>query len=184
MMRWLFIVVIGLAGCAAQHQAGEVPGRLRYYPLLLPSSYGGMLILEQLIEGWAKGEHFQLHLQLEIDPEQIRVVGFTAFRTKAFALRYDGRTIDFENFTDRRMPFPPAMILSDIQKVLWPKLPDREAWHIVDDPAAKVRLVFFDGQLMTRIQYHGGFPTAGDTELSDLQYGYQLYMRSLNSWGG
>jgi hypothetical protein len=183
-MRWLFIVVIWVAGCAAHHQEGYAPGQERYYPLLPPSSYGGVLILEQLIEGSAKGEHFQLHVQLEIDPDQLRVVGFTAFRTKAFALRYDGRTLDFENFTDRRMPFPPAMILSDMQKVLWPNLPDREAWHIVDDPAAKVRLVFFDGRLMTRIQYHGGFPTGGGAELNDVQYGYRLDIHILSSWGG
>jgi hypothetical protein len=183
-MRWLFIVVIWVAGCAAHHQEGYAPGQERYYPLLPPSSYGGVLILEQLIEGSAKGEHFQLHVQLEIDPDQLRVVGFTAFRTKAFTLRYDGRTLDFENFTDRRMPFPPAMILSDMQKVLWPNLPDREAWHIVDDPAAKVRLVFFDGRLMTRIQYHGGFPTGGGAELNDVQYGYRLDIHILSSWGG
>ena len=181
-MKWL-LVVIWLAGCAAHHQEGYAPGGVRYYPLLPPSSYGGVLILEQLLEGWAKGEQFQLHLQLELDPDQLRVVGLTAFQTKAFALRYDGRTIDFENFTDRRMPFPPAMILSDIQKVLWPTLPDREGWHIVDDPVTKTRRVFFDGQLMTRIQYHAGFPTAGDAELSDLQYGYRLYVRILNRWG-
>jgi hypothetical protein len=183
-MIWLCIVTMLFVGCATHHQMGPAAVPLRYYPLLPPSSYGGTLILEQLIEGWSKGEHFQLHSQLEIDADQILVLGFTAFHTKAFALRYDGKTVDFENFTDRRIPFPAAMILSDIQKVLWPHLPDREAWHIVDDRMAKIRLVFFEGQLVTRIQYQGASRIDGNAELNDLQHGYQLSIRTLSSWGG
>jgi len=151
--------------------------------LLLPSSYGRTVVIEQLLEGWAKGEHFQLHSQLEIDAHYILVLGFTAFQIKTFALRYDGKTLTFENFTDREMPFPPAMILSDIQKILWPTLPNREGWNIVDDIPGKVRLVFFAGRLVTRIQYQGISPLDGDIELVDLQYGYQLHIRILNVWG-
>jgi hypothetical protein len=183
-MKWLYILTLLLSGCATHQQLGHVPSPVLYYPLLPPSSYGGTLSLEQLIEGWSNGEHFQLHSQLDIDAEQIRVLGFTAFQTKAFALRYDGNTIDFDNFTDRRMPFPPAMILSDIQKVLWPKLPDREEWRIVDDPLARVRLVYFERQLVTRIQYRGASRIEGDTELRDLHHGYQLFIRTLESEGG
>jgi hypothetical protein len=91
--------------------------------------------------------------------------------------------VAFENFTDRKMPFPPEMILSDIQKVLWPTLPNRDGWNIVDDTVHKTRLVFFAGQLVTRIQYRGASPTDGDVELVDLQYGYRLHIRTFNVWG-
>jgi hypothetical protein len=183
-MRWCFIVMALLVGCTMHHQMRTAPAPLRHYPFVVPRSSGGRLHREQLIEGWSKGGHLQLYSHLEIDIDKILVVGFTAFQTKAFVLRYDGKTVAFENLTDRLMPFPPVMILSDIQKVLWPDLPDQQAWHIVDDPIAKLRLVFFEGQLMTRIQYQGPSRTAGDAELEDLQYGYQLYIHILNSWGG
>jgi hypothetical protein len=176
----LFLLILLLAGCGTYHHARYQPEALRYYPLLLPNSYGRAIVIEQLLDGWAKGEHFRLHSQLEIDAHHILVMGFTTFQIKAFALRYDGQTLAFENFTDREMPFPPAMILSDIQKIFWPTLPHREGWNIVDDTQGKVRLVFFAGQLVTRIQYQGTSPIDGDVELIDLQYGYQLHIHILN----
>jgi hypothetical protein len=183
-MIWLFIVTVMAVGCASHHQAEYLPEPINYYPLLIPSTYGRTLILEQLIEGSFKGEQYQFHSQLEINADQMLVLGLTAFQTKAFVLRYNGKTVDFENFTNRQMPFPPAMILADIQKVLWPSLPDRGAWRVVDDAMTNVRLVFFEGRLVTRIQYRGDSRMDGDTELTDFQYGYQLYIRTLNRWGG
>jgi hypothetical protein len=177
---WLLLLLVG---CGTYHRPGSQPDALRYYPLLLPSSYGRTVVIEQLLEGWAKGAHFQFHSQLEIDTQHILVVGLTPFQTKAFVLRYDGKTLAFENFTDREMPFPPVMILADIQKVLWPTLPNRDGWNIVDDTTSKVRRVFFAGQLVTRIQYRGTSPLDGDVELVDLQYGYQLHIRTLHVGG-
>jgi Protein of unknown function (DUF3261) len=183
-MIWLWLVTMLLMGCASPHRTGFQPMSLRYYPLLVPSTYGGTLVIEQLLDGWAQGEHFELHSQLEIDAHRILVLGFTAFQTRAFALQYDGQSVKFENFTGRKMPFPPAMIISDIQKIFWPTLPTQDGWRIVDDAIARERLVFFEGQVATRIQYHGASPLDGDVELVDLLYGYQLRVRTLNVWGG
>lgn len=182
-MIQLCLLLLLLVGCGAHHQTSYQPEALRYYPLLPPSSYRRTVAIEQLIEGWAKGEHFQFHSQLEIDAYHMLVLGFTTFQIKAFVIRYDGKTVDVENFTDRKMPFPPEMVLSDIQKILWPALPNRDGWHIVDDTTSKVRLVFFAGQLVTRIQYRGPSPIDGDVELVDLQYGYQLHIHTLNVGG-
>jgi hypothetical protein len=184
MMMWLLVVTMLLMGCASPHRTGSQEEALRYYPLLLPSSYGSTVVIEQLLDGWAKGEHFQLHSQLEINAHQILVLGFTAFQTRAFALQYDGKSVIFENFTDRRMPFSPVVVISDIQKILWPTLPNRDGWNIVDDAITRVRLVFFEGQVVTRIQYEGTSALDGDVELEDLLYGYQLRIRTLNVWGG
>jgi hypothetical protein len=184
MRLWLSVLTMLFMGCASPHRMASQQEAFHYYPLLLPSSYGGTVAIEQFLDGWAKGEHFQLHSQLEIDAHQILVLGFTAFQTRAFTLRYDGTAVTFENFTDLRMPFPPVMILSDIQKVLWPALPNQDGWSIVDDAIARVRLVFFEGQVVTRIQYEGASPLDGDVELVDLLYGYQFRIRTLNVWGG
>ena len=180
----LCIAAMLLMGCASPHRTGSSQESMPYYPLLPPSSYGGTLVIEQLLDGWAKGEHFQLHSQLEIDAHQILVFGFTAFQTRAFALQYDGHAVKFENFSDRQMPFPPVMIVSDIQKILWPTLPNQDRWSVEDDVLAGVRLVSFEGQIVTRIQYHGTSPLDGDVELIDLLYGYQFRIRTLNVWSG
>jgi Protein of unknown function (DUF3261) len=184
MMSRLFVITILLMGCAGPHPRATQQELLHHYPLLLPSSYGSTLTIEQFLEGWGKGQHFQLHSQLEIDAQQILLLGLTAFQTRAFVLRYDGKSVNFENFTDRSIPFPPVMIISDIQKILWPTLPNQDGWIIVDDAIARVRLVFFEGRLVTRIQYEGTSPLDGDVELEDLLYGYQFRIRTLNVWGG
>lgn len=175
-----FLVLLLLMGCSLHpHTPIQPPEALQYYPLLPPRSYGRTIGIEQLLEGEFQENHFQLHAFLEIAADHILVLGFTAFQTRAFIIRYDGSTLEFENFTDRKLPFPPAMILSDIQQVLWPTLPSRAGWRIVDDPVGRVRCVFFADQLVTRIQYNGTSPTHGEVALSNMKYGYQLRIRTV-----
>lgn len=179
-MMWPLLMLLLLAGCSlSPHPPVHQPETLHYYPLLPPASYGRALGLTQLLQGHFEAQQFQLHTQLEIDPEQILVVGFTAFQTRAFVMRYDGKTVQFENFTDRKMPFPPEMILSDIQQVLWPTLPNRQGWRVVDHKAERLRQVFFADHLVTQIQYNGTSPTDGDVALSNRQYGYQLRIHTV-----
>ncbi|MGE3538577.1 MAG: DUF3261 domain-containing protein [Candidatus Tectimicrobiota bacterium] len=150
-----------------------------HYPLLPPRSYGGTVVIEQLLEGWARGEHFQLYSQIDINPQHIVVLGLTAFHVKVFLLRYDGKTLEFENFTDRQLPFAPALILSDIQKIFWPTLPGQGDWRIIDDAGQRVRYVFYAERLMTRIQYQGALSGPGEIELVDLHFGYRLQIQTL-----
>ncbi len=179
-MSRLLLILPLLIGCSMQHHTlSHQPPVFHYYPLLSPVSYGQSLGLEQLLGGRFKENHFQLHTLLEIDADQIVVLGFTPLQTRAFVIRYDGRALEFENFTDRKMPFPPEMILSDIQQVFWPALPNRGGWRVVDDQVERIRLVFFEDQLVTRIQYNGTSPTNGEVALSNMKYGYQLRIRTV-----
>jgi hypothetical protein len=120
---------------------------------------------------------FQTHV--EIDADQIVVLGLTPWQTRAFILRYDGQKLDFENFTHREIPFPPALILSDLQQVLWPVLPSTAQWRVEDDLHPRERRVYFRNQLITRIQYAGQSAAQSDVMLRNLSYGYQLHIRTL-----
>jgi Protein of unknown function (DUF3261) len=144
------------------------------YPLLSPATYGRSYVAQHLLEGQAHGEDFTLQIHVEIDPDRILLLGFTPWQTRAFVLRYDGTTVDFENFTNREMPFPPARILSDLQQVLWPNLPNHNEWHVVDDPQTHERRVTFQDRLITRIRYQGVPPMQGVVELDNVALGYQL----------
>jgi uncharacterized protein DUF3261 len=144
------------------------------YPLLSPATYGRSYVAQHLLEGQAHGEDFTLQIHVEIDPDGILLLGFTPWQTRAFVLRYDGTTVDFENFTNREMPFPPARILSDLQQVLWPSLPNHNEWHVVDDPQTHERRVTFQDRLITRIRYQGVPPMQGVVELDNVALGYQL----------
>lgn len=172
-----------LAGCALSPQPAPPPTpSLRHYPLLAPSSYGRTAVLDQMLEGEAKGRRFKLQIHIEIDAARILVVGLTPWQTRAFVLRYDGEKLDFDmGATHQDMPFPPKLILSDIQQVLWPDLPTRGSWRVADDRRARERRVYFQDQLVTHIRYHADAATAGDVELSNAPFGYRLYIQTLES---
>ena len=144
------------------------------YPLLSPASYGRSYSAQHLLEGRAQDQDFTLQIHVEIEPDHILLLGFTPWQTRAFVLRYDGTTLDFENFTNREMPFPPARILSDLQQVLWPRLPNHNEWQVVDDPQTHERRVTFQDRLITRIRYQGVPPTQSVVELDNVALGYQL----------
>ncbi len=171
-----------LAGCALRPQPAQPPTpSLRYYPLLAPSSYEHTVVLDQMLEGEAKGRRFKLRIHIEIDAEQILVVGLTPWQTRAFVLRYDGVKLDFENATRHSMPFPPELMLSDIQQVLWPDLPNNGSWRVTNERRSRERRVYFQDQLVTRIRYHADAATTGDVELSNASFGYRLYIQTLES---
>ena len=144
------------------------------YPLLSPATYGGVYAAQHLLEGHVRGEDFTLQIRVEIDPDGILLLGFTPWQTRAFVLRYDGTTVDFENFTNREIPFPPARILSDLQQVLWPHLPNHPEWQVIDHLQTHERRVTFQDRLITRIRYQGIPPVEGVVELDNVALDYQL----------
>jgi hypothetical protein len=151
-----------------------------YYPLQTPGSYGGTFTAQNLLEGQYERRRIQLQTHVEIDADQIVVVGLTPWQTRAFVLRYDGQTLDFENFTHHEMPFPPALILSDLQQVLWPALPSTSPWRVEDDGHPGERRIYFRNQLITRIQYAGQSAAPSNVMLWNFPYGYQLNIRTLH----
>ena len=77
------------------------------------------------------------------------------------------------------MPFPPALILSDVQQVLWPSLPNTAQWRVEDDEHPRERRVYFQNQLVTRIRYEGPSASPHHVTLWNFRYGYQLSIRIL-----
>lgn len=147
------------------------------YPLLAPATYGRSYSAQHLLEGHVQGQDLTLQIHVEIEPDHILLLGFTPWQTRAFVLRYDGTTVEFENFTNRELPFPPARILSDLQQVVWPHLPSLNEWHVTRDPQTHERHVTFQNRLITRIRYQGVSPPSDVVELDNVALGYQLRIR-------
>lgn len=177
----LCLLLLCLSGCSliSSLLAPPSPSRslvssFRYYPLLSPMTFGRSYAAQHLIEGHVRDQNFALQVYVEIGPDSILLLGLTPWQTRAFVLRYDGNNLDFKNFTDREMPFPPELILSDLQQVLWPSLPNQNDWQVADDPHTHERRVSFQHQLITRIKYNGDSQTLGDVELFNSPWDYQL----------
>jgi hypothetical protein len=180
-MKILLILVLCLLQSCAWWQPTAAPPTpaLTYYPLQTPGSYGGIFAAQHLLEGEYEGRRMQFQTYVEIDVDRMVILGLTPWQTRAFTIRYDGQRLDFENVTHQEMPFPPSLILSDVQQVLWPALPNTAQWRVEDDVQPRERRVYFRHQLVTRIQYAGKWPSAGRVRLWNLRYGYQLNIRAL-----
>jgi hypothetical protein len=167
-----------LPGCAWLQRSAELPASTPMsYPLQTPGSYGGAFSGQHLLEGEYEGRRMQLQTYVEIDADQIVIIGLTPWQTRAFTIQYDGQQLDFENLTHRDMPFPPALILSDVQQVLWPRLPNTAQWRVEDDVHPRQRRVYFQNQLVTCIQYDGPSALPHHVTLQNFRYGYQLKIR-------
>jgi hypothetical protein len=183
-MKRIFLLLLLLfcsSGCSvisaphpAPSSASLLPTNSPYYPFLSPKTFGRSYVALHVLEGHARGEKFALQVQVEITPDTILLLGFTPWQTRAFLLRYEGNALHFENFTDRELPFAPEFILSDLQQVLWPHLPDHNEWQVTHDSLTQERRVFFQQRLITSIRYHGDSLTNGDIELTNIPWDYQL----------
>lgn len=176
----LLLALFLLPSCAWLQRSAEPPTLTpTSYPLQTPGSYGGTFTGQHLLEGEYEGRRLQLQTSVEIDADQIVILGLTPWQTRAFVIRYDGQRLDFENFTHREMPFPPALILSDVQQVLWPSLPNTAQWRVEDDEHPRERRIYFQNQLVTRIRYEGPPASPHHVTLWNVRYGYQLNIRIL-----
>lgn len=175
----LLLALCLLPSCAWLYRSVEPPALTpTYYPVQTPGSYGGTFTGQHLLEGEYKGRRMQLQTYVEIDTDQMVIVGLTPWQTRAFVIHYDGQRLDFENFTHREMPFPPALILSNVQQVLWPVLPNTAQWHVADHDHPRERRIYFRNQLVTRIQYGGPSVSPSNITLWNFRYGYQLNIRT------
>ena len=171
----LLLVLMFLPSCAWLQRPAQPPA----YPLQTPGSYGGAYSGQHLLEGEYDGRRLQLQTYVEIDAEQMVIVGLTPWGTRAFSIRYDGHQIDFENLMRRDMPLPPSLILADVQQVLWPRLPNAAGWRVEDEAHPRERRVYFRRRLVTRITYAG----PSSITLRNVRYGYTLHIRVLPSGG-
>jgi hypothetical protein len=167
----LLLALIFLPSCAWLQHPAQPPA----YPLQTPGSYGGTYSGQHLLEGEYDGRRLQLQTYVEIDAEQIVIVGLTPWGTRAFSIRYDGQQLDFDNLTHRDMPLPPSLILSDVQQVLWPRLPNADGWRVEDEGNPRERRLYFRRELVTRITYAG----SSNITLRNRRYGYTLHIRVL-----
>jgi hypothetical protein len=178
MKSLLLLALLLRTSCAWWQRSAELPASApTSYPLQTPGSYGGTFSGQQLLEGEYKGRRIQLQTYVEIDANQMVIVGLTPWQTRAFTIQYDGQQLDFDDLTHRDLPFPPALILSDVQQVLWPALPDTAQWRVEDEVQPRQRRVYFQDQLVTRVQYDGPSALPHHVTLWNFRYGYQLKIR-------
>jgi hypothetical protein len=169
-----------LTGCESMPPVTPVPARLGLK--LAPSSLGASISLQQHITVERGGRIDELDAALEVDPEQLSLVGL-ALGQRVLTLHYDGSTL-----TSWRHPMLPAQVrgedvLEDIQLTYWPAAAIAQAlppgWRIEDDGLR--RTLWSNDAPVTVIAYSTRPRWGGKVELSNLRYHYRLTIQSVSA---
>jgi len=123
-LRWSLCLLVG---CAA---TPEPPGSRASFAdegeLWPPARLAHDVMLEQhLVARWdgpdgPGEERFDAVVQKRGD--ELVVVGLSPLGQVGFTIRWDGTDVDFANPSERALPFPPRLILLDVQRVFYPWL--------------------------------------------------------------
>ncbi|HEX5660241.1 MAG TPA: DUF3261 domain-containing protein [Polyangiales bacterium] len=114
-----------LAACAPK--AGPTTGVPQF-------SLGGVLIstdqitaepfvVQQHIKGVYQGGDVTIDCVVQFKDKKLTVLGLTPFGTRAFSIEQEGVQVKFEKYVERDMPVQPEMVLYDIHRVFFRKLP-------------------------------------------------------------
>ncbi|MFW6051022.1 MAG: DUF3261 domain-containing protein [Myxococcota bacterium] len=77
---------------------------------------------QRVTASWEDGsEGFEAVLQKR--EGELSLVGLTPMGTPAFVLSLSPAGVTFDNRTGRELPFPPAFVVADVQRVFYPWLP-------------------------------------------------------------
>jgi len=177
MIRILLLALLLLAGCSTTPKQKVSFADYMHYPLLPPASFGRVAEFEHMLHGYYQGRTFQLHALLRMDSNEILVLSLTPMGTRAFTIRYDGRNIKLDNPNGPKIPFPPELILSDIQEMFWPVLPDKDGWRVSIVEPARGRDFFFANQRISSVRFTRGKDGQRVIELVNLKYGYRLRLQ-------
>jgi hypothetical protein len=159
-----------LVGCASQPK----PPRMEYPGVLHPpSTLGADFLLRQKISAQFGGEkEISFEAVLQKVGDELTLIGLTPFGSRAFLLQQTGTEIEFTNYVDKELPFPPKYILLDIQRTLRVGQPLGDGSHELEDAEERVRETWASGRILERrvrrkddrppgelvIVYEGGMP--------------------------
>jgi hypothetical protein len=172
MIRILVAMLLLTVGCASKPRTS---GRPLFYPLLPPATFGGSAEFEHVLKGEYGGRSFSLHALVKVDESRLLLIGLTPMNTRAFTVGYDGQRIEMDNPAGVRVPFPPEVILSDVQQMFWPSLPDRDGWQVKTN-SSQERQFLFSGRPISSVRF-GELPGGRRTiDLTNGKYNYRLFL--------
>jgi hypothetical protein len=111
------------AGCTGTPRSAS-PARAADYPgELVDSAALPSLFLRQRIEARFGDRSIAFSAVLQSDAGVLSLLALTPYGSRAFLLQQRGKTIAFNRYVDRDLPFPPRFILLDVHRTLFLGLP-------------------------------------------------------------
>ena len=176
------LMLLGATGCV-KDSTTVAPVRIADrldFKLRPPETFGQTLSVLQRIEAQHGERIFETLVQLEINPEQVILVGFTSVGVRTFTVRWSGTELITEALAGVDMPFGPKYILADLQIALWPEIPAADALQIRETQEPPyVREVLRAGVPVVRVRYETMPVWQGRIDYHHLERGYRLSIHPL-----
>ncbi len=168
-----------LVGCATTNVPTQPTPQARIGLKLTPASFGQTLTLQQHLTVEHPGRTDQLDTVLQIDPQQLDVVGLMLGQ-RVMTLHYDGSTLQIWRHPRLPAQVQGADVLENIELTLWPADAIRQAlplgWRI--EEKGLQRKLFFNGTLIMTIDYSNQQRWVGKVVLTNLRYHYLITIQS------
>ena len=183
---FVVVIVLVLTGCSfvngiVQQQVGDLIARDLL--LLDANSYGEAVAISQRVKVDIKSNAFSLIQQVEIDRDEIRLVGVTHFGSPFFTLRYYEGKVHATKMEQLPDAFRPELVLRDFQFAFWNVDVLREAYQkvgylVVDSELTRV--LQKDGEKVMSVTYQNTSPLNGGVQLIHHGFGYQIEFETLD----
>ncbi len=195
----IFILQVTLIGCTSTQithlnkHTVELGGGLSF-ELLQPESYGQALSLTQVAEISSKQGNHELLFVLQIDANEMSVIGLLPNGTRVFTIFYDGTQLKSEGYDALIEKVDPKYLIADIQVSLWPLESLKQGWlfhqschstgrckivETVDNhDGSRQRAVVYGEQTILTVQYSAATAQPETVVLNHLERGYQITLES------
>ena len=186
LLRALLVASLLLPGCATAPAEHALPVPHVYEPL------GRDFFLRQNVVARFDSEERRFEVVLESHCDELRLVGLTGFGMRIFSARHSGDGLEVESFAGQPLPFAPARVLRDVERVFFrsPSAPENgervvvfagervvEHWQAGRLQARSIAVSDDPSDPALRIRYSGAIDASGISERVDLSnelFGYSL----------
>jgi hypothetical protein len=146
---YICIFVILLTGCAMRPGTAPVQVEVQrgvFVNLPKPAELGQTLNVSQLITAqWGEEKQQKLLVQLQVEPQQVVLAGFSAWGTRILSLGYSGEEIQTYLLNGLADTLPkPEQVLFHVMLSIWPV----EAWQ---KSLAEIGWVLVDSDLQRKL---------------------------------
>ena len=182
-LTMLAAIVSIAAGCTQAARGPDADGAV-LQALLPPASLGENLSLSQLVVGEFQGQTHSLHIEIEITPTRMVMVGLTPMGVPIFTLEQEANEIEVQTLGSDSFPFDPRHILSDFQIAYWPEAVLSDKFHsfgltVRETPTAGSREILAEsGEVLVAVTYLDNADGAGDIIIEHFDPPYRLQIET------
>jgi hypothetical protein len=155
--------------------------------LLPPSSLGGSLSLSQLVVGEFLDQRHSLHVEVEVTPTRLVVVGLTPLGVPLFILEQEAGEIKVKTLGSESLPFNPRLMLSDFQIAYWPIATLRNKFQtfgltVRQAASQSLREVLAEsGEVLVAVTYRNKADKLGDITVEHFDPPYRLQIKTFKT---